>query len=266
VPDGLVAVLLLAGAPALASIAGGWLSLHHQPSTLFTSIAYGFAGGAMLGTVTLEMLPRGLDAAGLGWAAGAFTGGFVAIYLFDLWMHGGRVAGEHAQQRRRVQVFQRQRQKVGSNAVVLAGATSLEEVVEGVAIGVAVAVDPALAVVVSLAVLINNLGEATAIGEMFRDEHNGDMRSARRPTLTWTGTIGVAMLVSAVVAWLLLQDLPQPALGVLVALGAGGLLYLTLSDLVPHAQRRHYQHSGALAGGAGFALIFVVAGLAGGAH
>ncbi|HVM30674.1 MAG TPA: hypothetical protein VM305_07915 [Candidatus Limnocylindrales bacterium] len=264
--DGLLTVVLLAGAPAVASIVGGWLSLHHKPSTLLTSVVYGFAGGAMLGSVTLEMVPRGLDVVGLAWTAAALIAGFASIYLFDLWMHGGRVAGEHAQQRRRVQVFKRHRESVGSDAAVLAGATSLEEAVEGVTIGVAAVLDPALAVVVSLAVLINNLGEATAIGEMFREEHKGRVAAARGPTLRWTGTIAVVMVGSALLAWLLLRDLPEAGLAMLVALGAGGLLYLTLSDLVPHAQQRHYQHSGALAGGAGFALILVVAGVAGAGH
>lgn len=263
-PEGLGAVLLLAGAPAIAALVGGWLALHHRPSTLVSSVAYGFAGGAMLGTVGLEMVPHALDAAGLGATVGLLVLGFLVIYTFDLLMHGGRIAGEHAQQRRRVRVYQRQRQALGDKARVVAGATSLEEIAEGVTIGAAVVIDPALAVVVGVAVLINNLGESIAIGEMFREESDGDVSSARRSTLLWTGTIAVVMVVSALLAWLLLQDLTIEILGMIFALGAGGLLYLTLSDLLPEAHERNYQHSGALAGGLGFAVILVVGGLAGG--
>lgn len=80
----------------------------------------------------------------------------------------------------------------------------------------------------------------------------------------WTATVGLGLFGAAVIAWFLLRDLPIVVHGGLVAGAAGGLLYLTLADLLPQAQQRHYQQSAAVAGAAGFALVLIVATLAGG--
>lgn len=257
-PDELVAIALLAGLPALASLGGGLLSLVHRPSTLMASIIFGFAGGALLGTVAFEMLPRGVELAGLWPSVAAFAAGFAAVYVFDLIVHRGVVAGEKAAQHRRVELAYRRRPPHGGAGTVLAGATSVEEIVEGLTIGISLSLAPSLAFVVGLAIIVDNISEGLAIGELFREEMGGDMRRARRPTVLWTGLIGLALFVPAVVAWLLLRDLADGTHGLLVAGGAGAMLYLTLSDLLPEGQTRQYQQSAALAAGTAVALILVV--------
>jgi ZIP family zinc transporter len=52
--------------------------------------------------------------------------------------------------------------------------------------------------------------------------------------------------------------LPEPLLGFLFGVGAGGMLYLTINDLLPDAGERHYQQSSALALATGFILVFVL--------
>jgi ZIP family zinc transporter len=47
-------------------------------------------------------------------------------------------------------------------------------------------------------------------------------------------------------------------LGFLFAMGCGGMFYLTVADLVPEAEERHYQQSAALAVGLGFMTIFTL--------
>jgi ZIP family zinc transporter len=60
------------------------------------------------------------------------------------------------------------------------------------------------------------------------------------------------------VGWFLLRDMPEPVMGFLLAAGAGGMSYLTVTDLLPEAEERHYQQSAAFAAAAGFLAIFVV--------
>lgn len=265
IPDELPAVLLVAGVPALASLGGGVLALLHRPSTLVASIVFGFAGGALLGTVAFEMLPRGVESAGLWQTVGAFALGFVAVYAFDLYVHRGVVAGEEAEQRRRVTLAYRRRPPHGGPGTVLAGATSVEEVVEGLTIGVSLSVAPSLAIVVGLAIFVDNISEGLAIGELFRQEARGDVSRARRPAFVWTTIIGLALFVPAVLGWLLIRDLTAEVQGVLVAAGGGAMVYLTLSDLLPEAQERHYQQSAAVAAGAALILVLVFSTMAKGA-
>jgi ZIP family zinc transporter len=76
--------------------------------------------------------------------------------------------------------------------------------------------------------------------------------------VTWTGATGVSLFTSAVISWLLLRSLPAPVLSFLIGAGGGGMLYLTVTDLVPAAQERQYQQSGALAAALGVATSFAI--------
>jgi ZIP family zinc transporter len=235
------------------------LALWHRSSTLITSLAFGFASGALIGTVTLEMLPTALENGALPSVVAGFALGMLALFAFDLIVHHGRIVGEHADQRRIVRRY-RLRRAPESEATVLAGGTSVEELVEGLVIGVGAAVDPSLALVVALAIAIDNLAEGMSVGELIRSE-TSDRRVALRHVLFWTGTIGLALFASALVGWVALRGIPAEVLAPLLAAGAGAMFYLTLSSLVPEGEARQYQGSATLAGGASFAVILVLAAL-----
>ena len=257
-PDELLVVVVSSGAAAVASVAGGLIALLHRTSTLITSLAFGFAAGALAGTVTLEMIPTALDLGTLAIVVTSFAAGMIGLYAFDLVVHHGWIAGEHADQRRIVRRYHRRTS--GSKVVVLAGGTSLEEIVEGLAIGVGAAIEPGLALVVALAIGIDNLSEGISVGELIRDETPDRARALPR-VLAWTGTIGIALFASSLVGWLVLRDIPDQVLSGLLAGGAGAMLYLTLSSLVPEGEAREYQRSATLASGVSFALILVLSSL-----
>jgi len=258
-PDELVVVLASSSAAAVASVVGGLIAIRHRSSTFFASLAFGFASGALAGTVTLEMIPTALGLGTLPIVLLGFTAGTMGMYAFDLFIHGGRIVGEHADQRRIVQRYHRRRRS-GSKVVVLAGGTSIEELVEGLAIGVGAAVEPALAFVVAMAIAVDNLAEGISVGELIRDETPDRARAMPR-VLTWTGTIGVALFGSSVVGWLALRGMSGLVLSALLAAGAGAMFYLTLSSLVPEGEAREYQRSATLASGAAFALILALSAL-----
>jgi ZIP family zinc transporter len=258
-PDQLLLVVVISGVAAVASVVGGLLALWHRSSTLISSLAFGVASGALIGTVTLEMLPRALESGGLVVAFIGFTVGMLSLFALDMVVHGGLMMGEHADQRRIVRRYRRRRGS-GSPVLVLAGGTSVEELVEGLVIGVGAAVEPSLAVVAAIAIAIDNLAEGMSVGELIR----GDMpdRSRAMPrVLAWTGTIGLALFVSSIVGWFVFRGVPPTVLSALLAAGAGAMLYLALSSLVPEGEARQYQGSATLASGVAFALIFVLSAL-----
>jgi ZIP family zinc transporter len=258
-PDELVVVLASSGAAAIASVAGGLIALWHRSSTLISSLAFGFASGALAGTVALEMLPTALELGALTVVVIGFVAGMIGLYAFDLYVHGGWIVGEHADQRRVVRRYHRRRRS-GSQVVVLAGGTSVEELVEGLAIGVGAAVEPGLAVVVALAIGIDNLAEGMSVGELIREETSDRARALPR-VLRWTGTIGLALFGSSLIGWLVFRDIPATLLAGLLAAGAGAMLYLTLGSLVPEGEARQYQGSATLASGVSFAIVLVLSAL-----
>jgi ZIP family zinc transporter len=251
-------LLLVAGGAAFASVLGGLVALARRPSSLAMSIVFGFASGALIGTVTLEMIPQALERISAGAAVAGFAAGFAAIWVFDLFVNRWRVAGREAEQWGAVQAYHRSHRPRGDQVTVLAGGTSAEELVEGIAIGAGVVIEPEVGVLIAAAIAIDNLSEGMSIGEFVASGRAG--RSGVRLVLGWTGLVGASLFVSAVAGYLLFRDASPDAVGALQALGAGGMLYLTVSALVPPSEERQYQGSGALATGCGFATILLLTG------
>jgi zinc transporter, ZIP family len=163
-------IMAVAGAAALASPVGGLIALWRKPTTLFMSVALGFASGVLLATVGFERLPQALELGSLPIAVGGFAAGFLAVYALDLVAHRGQPAGEESEQRPRVERFHRQQRPRGSEATVLAGGTSAEELIEGLHIGIGAAIEPGLGLLIAIAIVVDNLSEALSIGEMLRTE------------------------------------------------------------------------------------------------
>jgi ZIP family zinc transporter len=97
-----------------------------------------------------------------------------------------------------------------------------------------------------------------SIGELVLGE--GKEKATRR-ILFWTSLIGASLLASAMLGWFVLKGLPEAVLGVLLAMGAGGMFYLTVTDLVPEAEAHQFQQSAALAIGAGFLAVMILSEL-----
>ncbi len=250
--------MAMAGMAALASLLGGLIALWRKPTTLFMSLAVGLASGVLLATIGFEMLPKAVELGSPPIAVAGFAAGFAAIYAFDLFIHRGQLAGERSEKRPQVERFYQRHRPHGGEVTVLAGGTSAEELIEGLSIGIATSIQPTLGLLIALAIMVDNLSEALSIGEIIRSgQANLDRRQVRR-ILGWTSLIGAALLGSALAGWFFLQGLPEPILGFLFGIGAGGMFYLTVTDLVPAAEEHHYQQSAALAMAGGFIIMFTL--------
>lgn len=264
-PDDFWTIFGVATAAAIASPLGGLLALWRRPTSLFMSLSLGFASGVLLATITLEMVPKALELGSLPIAIGGFALGFAAVYGFDMFIHRGAMAGDKAEQRPRVQRFHETHRPRGGIVTVLAGGTSAEELIEGISIGIGTAIAPGAGLLVALAIVIDNISEGLAIGEIIRDENRkgGQPHGPARRILGWTGLIGAAVLVSTLASWFLLRGLAPSVLGFLFAMGGGGMFYLTVTDLLPEAEERQYQQFAGIAVGAGFLVILALSALMG---
>lgn len=249
-------VFAIALAAGLASLAGGVAAILLRPSSLFLSIAVGFAGGVLLGTFAFEMLPKALEMSSLIEVTAGFALGFALVYGLDLIINRGLMAGPEAEQKEQVHRFHRRHRPLGSQVTVLAGATASEELIEGITIGVGAVIDPGVAMIIALAIAIDNVSEALSIGELARKEAKDSGYRAR--ILKWTGLIGLALFTSAMAGWLVLRGINENILGFLLALGAGGMFYLTVTSLIPEAEEHQYLQSAAIAVGAGFLVIMIL--------
>jgi ZIP family zinc transporter len=243
---------------ALSSPLGGALAIWMRPSSLVLSITVGFAGGVLLGTFAFEMMPKALELSPLGFVVAGFGLGFGLVYVLDLYVNRWRTAGPEAEQKGEVERVYARKKPRGSNVSVLAGGTSTEEIIEGLAIGVGGALDSSTALIVGLAIAIDNFSEALSIGELVQTEKH---ERPKRRIMFWTSLIGVSLFTAAMLGWFLLRGVPEHVQGILLAAGAGGMFYLTVTDLVPEAEAHQFQQSAAIAIGVGFLIIMVLSEL-----
>jgi len=153
----------------------------------------GLAGGILAGTLSFEMLPKALEQASLPGTLLGFAVGFGLVYLLDLWVNRGMLAGANADQKQKL----KHRKPRGTQVTVLAGATRAEELIEGSTIGVGAAIDPSVAVVVGMAICIGNISEALSIGALAREEG----KHWKRRTILWTSLMGVSLFASSMAGW-----------------------------------------------------------------
>lgn len=251
--------LLIAGGAALASPVGGVASLLVRPTSLLLSIAVGVAGGVLLGAVAFEMVPKAVELSGLLTSAIAITVGVLLVWSFDLYVNRGMTAGDEASQQRWVQRFHQHRKPRGNKVTVIAGATSAEELIEGIVIGASSAIGGGTGLVVGIAIALDNISEALSIGELVFDADKEKTKDKQGwEIMKWTGLIGVSLLVSALGGYFLLSRLPEFWQGALTGLGAGAMFYLAITGLVPEAESHQFEKSGGLASAAGFLAMLVL--------
>lgn len=251
----MIVMLLAAGLAGAAAVLGAALPLWRKPSTLVASLALGFAAGVMIGTVAFEMLPEALRLASLVVVALGFAAGFGALYGLDLALHRGRVAGERAEQREAVETAHARKQPLGGATMVFAAGMLFEATVEGISLGIGAAIGAALTLPLAIAVALDNLSEGISLGSL--SERDGAQPDGRR-ILRWSIWVGVATIAAAALGWFALRDVPAAVHGGVFAAGAGGMLYLTITQLVPEAEAEQYQQSSAVAAAIGFLAILIL--------
>jgi len=204
------------------------------------------------------MMPEALARLPIAVAVVAFATGFGLVYALDLYLHRGKVAGPEAEENGKVERFHEKHKPRGGMVTVIGLATASEEIIEGITLGAGAAVDTTTAVVIGVALIIDNISEAMSLGALSLD---GKEKKPEKATMWWTSAVGVSLFVSAMAGWFILRGLPQWAIGALLALGAGAMFNLTIADMIPQADSHQYQSSSAIATAAGFLVAMALANL-----
>ncbi|QQR38139.1 ZIP family metal transporter [Devosia rhizoryzae] len=248
-------VLGVALTAGLSSPLGGFLATRIKASSLWLSLVAGLAAGILLGTLSLEMIPTALEDLDAWLVIVAVIIGIAATYGLDFAVNRGRMAGDKADQKPAVDRYHRRHKPWGTQVTVLAAATASEELIEGLSIGVGLAISLSTAIVVGIAITVDNIAEALSLGALARDE---DDDTANRRTLLWTIIVGVSLIASALLGYFFLRDLPEEVLAFLLAVGAGAMLYLSTTQLLPEAEEKQFQQSAGLSIGLGFLIALAL--------
>jgi len=203
----------------LFSIVGGALLLINKKAAYeIGALLTPFAAGAMLGAAFFDMLPEAVAISGVGTHAFRWAViGITAFFLLEHYLHWFHHHHDHDEKNAG--------QKTPVSLVIIGD--TLHNAIDGVAIGAAFAVSPAVGITTTVAIAAHEIPQE--IGD-FSILLKAGMR--RLYVLMWNAISALATVVTAVITFRLGNSENLP-LGAIVGLAAGMFIYVAASDLIP---------------------------------
>ncbi len=258
---------LIAG---LATGVGGFIAVRkRQLDQRFLSIALGFSAGVMIYVSFVEMLPKAQEAlvrhygeAGGPWITTlAFFVGIGLIALIDNLIPEAENPHEPKDWNDMVPDAaarqEQSRQAMLRMGLFSALAIAIHNFPEGFATFMSALEDPALGLSITVAIAIHNIPEGVSVAVPVYYATD-----SRRRALRYAFLSGVAEPLGAVVGFLLLRPwLDARLLGLVFAGVAGIMVYISLDELLPSAEkygRHHHAIMGVISGMAVMALSLLI--------
>ena len=216
-------------------------------NTRLLAISLGFSAGVMLYVSFVEILGKARDALGTAYGevsgawvtAAAFFGGIAFIGLIDHFVP----AQENPHEARGVEQLHpapedRKKTELLRMGFFTALAIGIHNFPEGLATFVATLSDPALGISIAVAIAIHNVPEGIAVSVPIYYA-----TGSRKKAFFYSFLSGLAEPVGAAVGFLLLMRFFNDAVfGVLFAMVAGIMVYISLDELLPTAEKYGEHH------------------------
>ena len=216
-------VLLIALGAFVATMLGGLFALKLRDSL---HIVLGFSAGAVVAVAFFDLMPEALELGGkvheLSTIVAFVALGFFLYLLLDrlLLLHGH--SHEHGEGEQHMQ----------SRGHMRAGSLSIHSFLDGVGIGLAFQVSPAVGIIVAAAVLAHDFSDGiNTVNVVVR--HG----AARAQAFKWLLVDAVAPVLGVLATFFI--SVSEDSLGLLLAIFAGFFLYIGASDLIPESQHAH---------------------------
>ncbi|ALX50423.1 zinc transporter ZupT [Lentibacillus amyloliquefaciens] len=216
-------------------------------NTKFLSFALGFSAGVMIYVSMVDIFPKAQEALvgvmgeenGSWLTVGGFFGGILLIALIDRFIP--KQSNPH--EMKKVEDMRKNGTKVNDPDLLKMGtftalAIGIHNFPEGIATFMSALQDPALGVAIALAVAIHNIPEGIAVSVPIYYATNDRRKAFRLSFLS-----GIAEPVGAIVGFLLLMPfLNDVMFGVIFAAVAGIMVFISLDELLPAAQKYDEAH------------------------
>ena len=226
---------------ACATVCGGLFALRYDDKR---HLILGFSAGAVLGVAFFDLLPEAFRLGGVG-ATTTIAVGFLAYLLLDRMMGIHVHSDDHHHHAEKLH-----------RGVLRASSLCIHSFFDGVAIGIAFHIAPAIGAVVAAAVVahdfsdgINTVSAVLKTGISKKSAFRWLVADAAAPIL------GIALTAYAAI--------PDGVLGTILALFCGFFLYIGASDLVPESYHAHPNKWTTVATILGAGAIFWVIALVG---
>jgi zinc and cadmium transporter len=187
-----------------------------------------FAAGTLLGAALLDLLPEAAHELSPARVGSLMLAAVVAFFLLERWVRWWHV---HTHEPKR-----HTGEPSAAGYLILVG-DGLHNLVDGLALGTAVAADPTLGVAVGLAVVAHEVPQE--VGDFVLLLESGLTR-ARALILN---LLTALVVFPGIVIGYTVATAVEPVIGVALALATGAFLYVALADLIPELHRRGLRES-----------------------
>ncbi|TSC84099.1 MAG: zinc transporter, ZIP family [Parcubacteria group bacterium Gr01-1014_17] len=251
-------LILIAIAAFVATMLGGLFALRLKDRL---HLILGFSAGAVLGVAFFDLLPEAVELAGEGTepsfvfliVALGFTLYLLLDRLFFLHGHGGH---EHTDEDAHAAHCRLSADEAGNRGAFGAGSLSAHSFIDGLAVGLAFKVSPAIGLVVALAVLAHNFSDGINTVSMILKN-----AGSRAKALRWLLVDALAPVAGIALSYFFVVR--AELLGLILALFAGSFLYIGASDLLPESHHAHPVRWTTISTVLGIGALFLITRFAG---
>jgi len=237
--------LALTAVAGLSTTIGGLLGIFvKKPGPRFMALTMGFAGGVMILVSFVELLQGGIETVGFGPAHLAFFAGMLGMFFIDF-----LIPHEYMAERHRTE-------GAGQEGLLKAGllvalGIGIHNFPEGMATFAGAMQDVSLGVAIAGAIALHNIPEGLAVSAPVYAA-----TGSRSKAFLWSFLAGVAEPAGAAVAALvLLPFLSEAVLGLMLAVVAGIMVFISLDELMPVARSFGQEHLSIVGVGLGMAVM-----------
>lgn len=204
----------------ISTFLGGLLALRFKDKL---HLVLGFSAGAVIGVAFFDLLPEAIELASSVYEVSTISAfvalGFVIYMIIDRFIAPHHHDDDHCEN-------ESHRGRLG------AGSVSVHSLLDGIAVGLAFKVSPAVGVIVAVAVLTHGFSDGiNTVGLILKNGGN------RIKALRWLTIDALAPVAGIIIS--LFLTFSESMLGMILALFCGFFLYLGASDLLPES---HHQH------------------------
>ena len=245
-------VILLSLCAFGATILGGAFALRFKDKL---HLILGFSAGAVLGVAFFDLMPEAISL-GTGHYGPATILTFVVVGVL-FFMILDRSVIKHAHHAMPEMHVHDEYERVSTSRGKLgASSLSLHSFLDGMAIGLAFKVSPAVGAIVATAVLVHDFSDGINTVNLILK--NG---GSRKEAFKWLFVDAIAPVVGVLST--LFFTLPESALAIVLAMFSGFFLYISVRDLLPESYHHHPTRWTTFMTVLGAAVLFVAIKLAG---